>query len=377
MKIFTKILLSSSAVSVCFAGGAAAQMQPTYADTHVFEGLFHGDAVTVLAAPIDTTVPVENQPTATGNGSGGSGFLDWLTGSSAGSSGSSNQGTPQAPTAPTPAPTAPATSDLPGSAPVTGPTVPTAGGVGGPGSSAGVDGQVGGVGASLAGLTGRAGIAYASWPDYFGADTGRNPVELFIDATFGENGFINNEDGLGLVLLSMGALESRVSINRAYGQRFTGPTEGLSALSRYTQLEADVTLQSTKWTYEAELAVPLSGPDGWTLTGSMAQAGPLGSYGTWDATLGVTYASEKWMQSYYDIPANEAAASGLSGYSAEGGFRDVFIETGADIPLGTAWGLDLDLGARYMLGDARSAPQVQDAGSKTDYYGHFAVYYRF
>ena len=384
MKVITKIMLSGSTLSLSLAGGVAAQMQPTYGNTDALLALF--EAAPVVAAPIDTTIPVGNQTPAPDSGSAGTssggGFLDWLTGSSAGSTGSSNQGTPQAPTAPT-APTVPtvptpSAPDIPGAAPAA-PPAPTpagAGGLAGPGSLGG-NGEVGGVGSSLAGLTGRAGIAYASWPDYFGADTGRNPVELFVDATFGANGFLNNEDGLGLVLLSLGSLESKISLNRAYGQRFIGKTSGLTAMKRYNQVEADVTLQTLNWQYEAELALPLSGPDGWTLTGSMMQTGPLGTYGTWDATLGVTYASQDWMNSYYGISAAEATASGLSAYAPGGGVRDIFVDTGVDIPLSDAWGLDVDMGARYMMGDARNSPQVKDAGSKTDYLGHVAVYYRF
>ena len=336
--------------------------------------------LTVMQTPVDTRVPVDQQSPVPNTSAGTSrpgvgGVFGWSSGPNGNAGQAQNQGGIQGNNSPTTNPSAPQPQ-------VAQPQVAQAQGAidpitGNPISTPRTAGGVGGAGASLSALTGRVGLSYASIPNYFGANEGRNPLALFIDATFGANGFMNNEDGLGFHLLTLGNLESKVSINAAYGQIFEGKTNGLDAIEAYGVLETDVGFRGSNSALELELGLPLSGPDGWTLTAQGALELPFGDLGGFDAQLGLTYASGDWMQSYYGITASEASASGLSVYNPGGGLRDISLSTSVDIPFNLSWGLDLGAGARRLLGEAADAPHVKDAGAATDFFGHLAFYYRF
>lgn len=245
--------------------------------------------------------------------------------------------------------------------------------------------QAGGIGlpsrdradAALDQIHGRVGLSYTSWPDYRGADQGAERAALLVDLTFGQNGFLNNDDGLGWRIFAVDALESKLSINWSDAQVFRDDTQGLVEVGNHMNLELDLVYTTFERFYELELTRPLNGLEGWTLAFSTGMEGALDTLGTWDASLGLTYASENWMKSYYGISAAEASASGLSTYDPGAGLRDVFLEASLDVPLGANWGMDVGASARRLMGPAADAPQVKDAGSAMDYSGYVGLYYMF
>ena len=224
---------------------------------------------------------------------------------------------------------------------------------------------------------GRIGLSYSSWPDYRGADLGAERGTLLFDLTLGRNGFLNNADGLGWRVLTFDSLESKISVNWNGAQVFRGDTEGLKETSNHLNLELDIVYTGLDRSYELEWTKPLNGLSGWTLALSTELKGAFDTFGTWDARLGLTYASAPWMKSYYSISADESNKSGLAPYDPGSGLFDVFLETSLDVPLGINWGLDLGVSVRRMMGPAAEAPQVKDAGSALDYSGRVGFYYLF
>lgn len=92
------------------------------------------------------------------------------------------------------------------------------------------------------------------------------------------------------------------------------------------------------------------------------------------AVAGASYASDDYMDAYFTITAAQSAASGLTAYDADAGFKDVYLSLGADIPLTEVW--SLKLGARYahLLGDTRDSPIVE---TEHQFTGMAGVTYRF
>ena len=231
-------------------------------------------------------------------------------------------------------------------------------------------------GANLGGIQGRLGMSYVSWPDYLGADEGAERLALLVDLTFGQGAFLNNEDGLGWRLITLNALEAKVSVNWLGAQVFRGDTAGLSEIGNRAHFEADLTYDNFGQLYELEFSRPLSGFSGWTLTGAMTSEF-LMETGVLTARYGATYASQGWMNSYYGISAEEAAASAFSTYNADAGLRDVFIDLNVDIPIGPQFGVDVSAQAVRLFSDAARAPQVESAGSPLDYRAGVGLYYQF
>ena len=295
----------------------------------VFTAWFFAISWAGAQGPVDTRIPTDGQTAAPGAQAPTGGFrfgsiFGWSSGGSSSGGGRIDQGGDGGEGSQDPQGTIdPITGN-----PISGPRT-----IGGVDPARVLDGEIGGAGASLMGLTGRIGLAYGSEPNYFGANEGRNRLGLFVDATFGENGFMNNEDGLGFEVLSLGQLESKLSLNARYGQIFEGKTQGLTALEPYGALETDLVFRGLNTAYELELSLPLTGPDGWTLESAALVEGGLGDLGNWSTRLSATYASGDWMKSYYGISSAEAAASGLNAYSPNGGFRDATIQISADILL--------------------------------------------
>ena len=251
----------------------------------------------------------------------------------------------------------------------------------------GFGGQTGGFGAygndtfaqasdAFSDVQGRIGLSYTSWPDYMGADIGRARGSILLDLTFADNGFLNNDDGLGWRIVSLGALEGKISLNWNGEQLYRDDTDGIGRVSNHFNFEADLVYSNLGLDYELEFVRPLTEVRGWTLTGSVGSEIPMDT-GILRARAGLTYASKDWMESYYGISNSESVASGLTAYSPGEGLRDMFAEVGVEVPIGDTWGLDLGAGVRRVLGPVASSPQVQSAGTPIDYSGHVGVYYQF
>ncbi len=224
-------------------------------------------------------------------------------------------------------------------------------------------------------LRGRAGVSYANWPDYLGADQGQEHLSLLLDFEMGPGGFLNNADGLGWRIITLDALESKLSLNWKGEQEHMDGTSGLNSVGNELHFEADLVLAGPAASYELEYSRPLSGYEGWTLTGAIVTEFPMPT-GVLTTRLGLTHGSEYWMDSYYGITDAEAAASGLAAYSPNAGLRDLFLDATVDIPIDASMGIELRGGYKRLLGPAANAPQVDKAGSADDFTFGLSFYYR-
>ncbi len=77
------------------------------------------------------------------------------------------------------------------------------------------------------------------------------------------------------------------------------------------------------------------------------------------AVAGASYADDDYMQSYFSVTAAQAFASGLSAFDADGGFKDVYLSLGTDIPLSELWSMKLGVKYTHLIGDASDSPIVE------------------
>lgn len=90
-----------------------------------------------------------------------------------------------------------------------------------------------------------------------------------------------------------------------------------------------------------------------------------------------TWASDKYMQSYFGISPLQAIRSGRQTYDAGAGFKDAGLSLGLDYSLTDHWGLGARLGYTRLLGDAADTPIVKQDGSADQFMSAVAVRYHF
>ena len=88
-----------------------------------------------------------------------------------------------------------------------------------------------------------------------------------------------------------------------------------------------------------------------------------------------TYGSDHYMLKYFVIDSDNAARSGLSQFSADGGLRDVRIPIMAIYSLSPNWHVTGGLVYSRLLDDASDSPIVDDRGSSDQLFAGLGVAY--
>lgn len=118
------------------------------------------------------------------------------------------------------------------------------------------------------------------------------------------------------------------------------------------------------WSTTLEFAADVSGEyDGYlvTLGGDYkAYAGEMVAI-----TLGAstTYASDNYMETYFQVDAGNRGTSTLPDYSADDGeFKDVGVHMVADYSINDRWSIVGNINYKLLLGDAEDSPIVEEDG---------------
>ena len=95
---------------------------------------------------------------------------------------------------------------------------------------------------------------------------------------------------------------------------------------------------------------------------------------TLNGTVGSTWASANYMDTFFSVTSTQAVRSGLTTYSAGSGIKDVFVGLGADIAIDQRW--TLSLSGRYtdLVGDAADSPVIETTSQFT---GTASLTYKF
>lgn len=130
-----------------------------------------------------------------------------------------------------------------------------------------------------------------------------------------------------------------------------------------------VTGRSGPWSATLEFAADVSGEhDGFlvTLGGNYRQA--VSQRLTMTYGLSTTFASDNYMETYFQIDSGNRGTSTLPDYSADDGeFKDIGLNMSADYRVNDRWSIKGNLGYAYLLGDAADSPIVDDEGSASQF----------
>lgn len=218
---------------------------------------------------------------------------------------------------------------------------------------------------------GAIGLNFSNRPEYSGADSRTSKVSPALFLRYGRftitnaSGFVTRKSndvvrGLGADLLN----NDRVRVNLAL--RFdNGRSEGDST--------ALTGLGDIKPTVRARLNLGWRLPDGWRAGASWsvdAFGRGGGNFGDvslgWDHRLGprttlglgtsLSFAGDRYMQTYYGVSAEQAARTPYAVYTPNAGLRDISASVNFRTELGDHWILLTGLGVTRLLGPAASSP---------------------
>ena len=137
-----------------------------------------------------------------------------------------------------------------------------------------------------------------------------------------------------------------------------------------------VTGRSGPWSATLDFAADISGEhDGYlvTLGGNYQQDFSEMFKVTYG--LSTTYASDKYMSTYFSVKPGNRGTSTLPNYKAEKGFKDIGVNVAADYKFNEKWSVVGNLGYSYLVGDAADSPIVDDEGSEGQFFlGAMGVY---
>ena len=97
---------------------------------------------------------------------------------------------------------------------------------------------------------------------------------------------------------------------------------------------------------------------------------------TISATVGTTFASDDYMQTYFGVTPAQSAASvaGLPAFNASGGIKDVYFELSSELELSDRWLLRASGRYARLLGDAADSPVIETEDQLS---GSIGLGYRF
>lgn len=120
----------------------------------------------------------------------------------------------------------------------------------------------------------------------------------------------------------------------------------------------------------------LGGHEGFVAEGRVGVTRPLTEKLTAIVSASTTYASESFMDSYFDVTAAGAAASGLAAFDADAGIKDVGAAAILNYKINDKWSTTV-LGAySRLIGDAADSPVVSVAGSENQFTLGFSINYK-
>jgi len=109
--------------------------------------------------------------------------------------------------------------------------------------------------------------------------------------------------------------------------------------------------------------------DGWLLRPGINYRRQLSD--RWRLSFGtdMTYASDDYMETYFDVSQNESNRTGLKHYNADAGWKDVGANVTVSYNFNENWAMGGIAGYKRLLGDAADSPVTDDRGSANQFMG--------
>lgn len=116
---------------------------------------------------------------------------------------------------------------------------------------------------------------------------------------------------------------------------------------------------------------------GFVISASASYTAPVGERLNLIFDLGSSYANDDYAATYFSVTPSGSVASGLPGFTAQGGFKDVGAQLTVSYRIGNNWGIAANAGYRRLLGDFADSPVVADGGNANQLSGGIGVFYSF
>lgn len=120
----------------------------------------------------------------------------------------------------------------------------------------------------------------------------------------------------------------------------------------------------------------LGGHGGFLVEGRVGVVRPIGERLTAIVSASTTYGSGEFMDSYFDVTAVGAAASGLPAFDADAGIKDFGATAILDYKINDKWSTTVLGSYSRLVGDAADSPVVSLAGSENQFTVGFAINYK-
>ena len=146
----------------------------------------------------------------------------------------------------------------------------------------------------------------------------------------------------------------------------------LGAFVSYVRVNPDE--PRDRWAISADFVHDVTGEhSGATVAASLRKWFPVARYGLFGLSLGSSYGTGDYMDTYFSVTPKGTTASGLPRFTAGAGIRDVRLTAAFVHPLSRTW--IAGAGAMYMrlLGDAADTPITDLRGSPDQFVFGFGV----
>lgn len=90
-----------------------------------------------------------------------------------------------------------------------------------------------------------------------------------------------------------------------------------------------------------------------------------------------TYASDKYMETYFGVDEENSHRSGLPVFQAEGGLKDIGLLAALQYKINSNWGILGTMKYTRLLGDAMDSPIVKERGDSNNFMDGIAVNYSY
>lgn len=212
------------------------------------------------------------------------------------------------------------------------------------------------------------GIGAVSGPRYLGSDHTKTRVVPIIKASYqtqwGKLMFGEDEGALrlGWSIAPNESTEFGIQVGQAEGRKEKDDSnlKGLGNLKNTTEFGFFASQRIDRFRLKMSANKGSSSGHGGTLLNLNGEyAYPLTDSLNLNGGIGMTWASNTYMQRYFGVSDAQAASSGLDRYTAKSGIRDVKASIGVTWQASQNWLLLAEASALRLQGDAKDSPIVK------------------
>ena len=223
------------------------------------------------------------------------------------------------------------------------------------------------------------GLTFLS-PDYEGSDDVKVQGLPFFDVSWRNRFFLNFQQGLGMNIIRNKNLIFGTSVGY-YGSREEGDNEALRGLGDIDggvdgRLFVFVPVGPISFTsmYRRDLS---GNHDGAILSVGALYFRPVTKKLRINLQGRLNYASEKFMNTYFDINLSQASRSKMTAYDADAGIKDISAFNILIYSFTRHWNVVSFMGFSRLLGDAANSPIVKERGTANQFRFGLGFSYRF